>query len=159
MPSDQFVTLETAVKESIIVDQYTEDPTLLKTATSGGQKNLYYHSSLLKSNCKVTHQPDWGDVFIYMNSNIVPDLPSLLKYIISFRNENHFHEEICETIFKRLQDTYEPAILGVTCLYVRRGGIDINPTRVSTGQDSLLGLLHSPGKVMDTNSHIKLTRQ
>ena len=160
MPCDTFVTLETAVKDLGTVDQYTEDPSLLKKVDKGGnRKNLYYHSSLLKSNCKVTHQPDWGDVFIYMNAADEPDLPSLLKYIVSFRNENHFHEEICETIFKRLQDVYEPAVLGVTCLYVRRGGIDINPTRISTGQESMLGLLHSPDKLVITNSHIKLTRQ
>ena len=57
---------------------------------------------------------------------------SLLKYIVSFRDECHFHEEICETIYKRLYDIYNPEELCVTCLYARRGGIDINPTRASS---------------------------
>ena len=55
----------------------------------------------------------------------------LIRYIVSFRDECHFHEEICECIYKRLWDTFEPKELAVTCLYARRGGIDINPTRVS----------------------------
>ena len=55
----------------------------------------------------------------------------LLRYIVSYRDECHFHEEICETIYKRLYTLYRPRELAVTCLYARRGGIDINPTRVS----------------------------
>jgi 7-cyano-7-deazaguanine reductase len=56
---------------------------------------------------------------------------SLLKYIVSFRDECHFHEEICETVYKRLYDALSPEELVVTCLYARRGGIDINPVRAS----------------------------
>ena len=55
----------------------------------------------------------------------------MLKYIVSFRNECHFHEEICETVYKRLKDRLFPDELVVTCLYARRGGIDINPVRAS----------------------------
>jgi len=60
-----------------------------------------------------------------------PDEISLLKYLVSFRNENHFHEEVCEMIYKRLWDRYKPEELAVTCIYTRRGGIDITPVRVS----------------------------
>ena len=56
---------------------------------------------------------------------------SLLQYIVSFRDECHFHEEICETIYKRIVDAVQPDELSVKCLYARRGGIDINPERVS----------------------------
>ena len=56
---------------------------------------------------------------------------ALARYIVSFRDECHFHEEICECIYKRLWDLFTPKELAVTCLYARRGGIDINPTRVS----------------------------
>ena len=114
---------------------------------------LYYHSALLKSNCRVTSQPDWGDVFIYYKGkcDIVPE--SLLKYIVSFRNECHFHEEICETIYKRIWDMFEPEELVVTCLYARRGGIDINPTRVSDTK------LLDPCLVNSTIPHIKTPRQ
>ena len=57
---------------------------------------------------------------------------SLLQYIVSFRDECHFHEEICETIYKRLYDLTNPEELMVSCLYVRRGGIDINPIRANS---------------------------
>jgi 7-cyano-7-deazaguanine reductase len=66
-----------------------------------------------------------------MKSKRVVKPQNLLKYIVSFRDENHFHEEICETIYARLSSIFEPAELAVTCLYARRGGIDINPTRLS----------------------------
>lgn len=108
-------------------------------------------SSLLRSNCRVTNQPDWADVFIYMDfltenervrSNLThkqtwanykyPDSRELLQYIISFRNENHFHEEVCETIFNKLRNDFEPAELLVGCFYTRRGGIDINPIRATS---------------------------
>jgi len=56
----------------------------------------------------------------------------LLQYFASFRDECHFHEEICETIYKRLYDLAKPEELMVSCLYVRRGGIDINPIRANT---------------------------
>lgn len=110
---------------------YKETPSLLTCQTLHTTEVFKYHSSLLKSNCRVTSQPDWGDVFIYMKgkAEILPE--SLLKYIVSFRDECHFHEEICETIYKRIWDIAKPEELVVTCLYVRRGGLDINPTRAS----------------------------
>jgi len=110
---------------------YKEDPSLLLCQTLHTPETFYFHSSLLKSNCRVTSQPDWGDVFIYMKGDTEVVSESLLKYIVSFRDECHFHEEICETIYKRLWDIAKPEQLAVSCLYVRRGGIDINPTRVS----------------------------
>ena len=99
-----------------------------------GRYSEYLHSSLLKSNCRVTSQPDWGDVYIYMSGDYdkSPSRMSLLKYIISFRDECHFHEEICETIYVRLLEKYRPDELCVTCLYARRGGIDINRSRASS---------------------------
>jgi 7-cyano-7-deazaguanine reductase len=110
---------------------YKEDPSLLALAPEEGLDVRRYHSALLKSNCKVTSQPDWGDVYVSMEGTKFPTPSSLLQYIISFRDECHFHEEICETIYQRLWTTFSPAGLEVTCLYARRGGIDINPTRYS----------------------------
>ena len=78
---------------------------------------------------------------------------SLAKYIVSFRDECHFHEEICECIYKRLWDLYEPTELAVTCLYARRGGIDINPERVSHER-----LLHHTLSQVDV-PHIKTPKQ
>ena len=66
-----------------------------------------------------------------MSGSKTVDPISLLKYIVSFRDECHFHEEICETIYKRLLDIAQPKDLVVRCLYARRGGLDINPERAS----------------------------
>lgn len=88
-------------------------------------------SDLLRSNCRVTNQPDWGDIYIHIKSHKVPDLASIAKYIVSHRQVSHFHEEICEMVYKHLQLAYNPQELLVTCLYTRRGGLDINPIRAS----------------------------
>jgi 7-cyano-7-deazaguanine reductase len=90
-------------------------------------------SNLLRSNCRVTNQPDWGDVFIHIKptAGVVPDLESLAKYIVSHRQVSHFHEEICEMIYMHLKEAYNPEELMVACLYTRRGGLDINPIRAS----------------------------
>jgi 7-cyano-7-deazaguanine reductase len=90
-------------------------------------------SNLLRSNCRVTNQPDWGDVFIHIKpkAGVVPNLQSLAKYIVSHRQVSHFHEEICEMIYMHLKEAYQPEELMVACLYTRRGGLDINPIRAS----------------------------
>ena len=90
-------------------------------------------SNLLRSNCRVTNQPDWGDVFIHIKpkAGVVPNLQSLAKYIVSHRQVSHFHEEICEMIYMHLKEAYTPEELMVACLYTRRGGLDINPIRAS----------------------------
>jgi len=88
-------------------------------------------SNLLRSNCRVTNQPDWGDVFIKIKGRDIPAADALAKYIVSHRTVSHFHEEICEMIFKHLMDAYKPDQLMVSCLYTRRGGLDINPIRAT----------------------------
>ena len=92
---------------------------------------LKLRSNLLRSNCRVTNQPDWGDVFIYMKGGSLPGADSIAKYIVSHRTVSHFHEEICEMIFAHLTERFEPDQLMVSCLYTRRGGIDINPIRAT----------------------------
>jgi len=94
-------------------------------------KRLKVRSNLLRSNCRVTNQPDWGDVFIYMEGEKVPTPESLAKYIVSHRTVSHFHEEICEMIYAHLTERFNPDLLMVSCLYTRRGGIDINPIRAT----------------------------
>jgi 7-cyano-7-deazaguanine reductase len=116
---------------SITFDQYNEDPNILKTNEDVWDEEMYVWTPSLRSNCRVTNQPDWGDVFIYLKGDNQPTLDSLLQYIVSMRKENHFHEEICECIYKRLLDKFKPSELFVCCLYTRRGGIDINPCRYS----------------------------
>jgi 7-cyano-7-deazaguanine reductase len=115
---------------STVFEAFKESPELLKTEKQE-DFTLKVSTHLLRSNCKVTFQPDWGSAFIYMKGKDKPDELSLLKYLVSFRNENHFHEEVCEMIYKRLWDMYQPDELAVTCIYTRRGGIDITPVRVS----------------------------
>lgn len=103
--------------------------------------SVYLKSSALRSNCRVTNQPDWGDVYIKMSTpsgKPTIDKFGLIQYLVSMRNENHFHEEVCECIFKRLFDKYDPDSLTVACLYTRRGGIDINPIRSTSKIDMLL---------------------
>jgi len=122
--------------DDIVFDTYQETPELLQTIPVTRNSTLpeiyYYRSGLLKSNCRVTSQPDWGDIYIKYSGNTQVTSLSLLKYIVSFRDECHFHEEICETVYKRLNDILKPTELCVTCLYARRGGIDINPVRASS---------------------------
>lgn len=93
-------------------------------------------SNLLRSNCRVTNQPDWGDVYIQMEGVNTPDYASIARYIVSHRQVSHFHEEIVEMVFTHLTQAYKPNKLMVAALYTRRGGLDINPIR-ATHQDMI----------------------
>ena len=130
---NMYETLEDLPQASIeTFDVYKETPDLLEYICEASNiTSKFFHTSLLKSNCRVTSQPDWGDCYIHMKSKRRVKRMSLLKYLVSFRDECHFHEEICEAVYKRLQDVYQPEELCVMCLYARRGGIDINPIRAS----------------------------
>ena len=117
------------------IDLDTLDFTAFKSDANqlevGDGNGLKVRSNLLRSNCRVTNQPDWGDVFINIKGENVPSLESLAKYIVSHRTVSHFHEEICEMIFAHLTERFKPEQLMVACLYTRRGGIDINPIRAT----------------------------
>lgn len=86
------------------------------------------HSNLLKSNCLVTGQPDWATLVIHYRGQPI-DRAGLLRYIISFRNHNEFHEQCVERIFCDLMRRCAPEKLSVYARYTRRGGLDINPFR------------------------------
>ena len=90
-------------------------------------------SHLLKSNCPVTGQPDWGSVRIAYSGPQI-DQEGLLQYIVSFRNHNEFHEQCVERIFMDLWTRCKPIKLMVYARYTRRGGLDINPLRTSHPQ-------------------------
>ena len=109
---------------------FKSDADQLQEADYEGNE-LKLRSNLLRSNCRVTNQPDWGDVFIYMKGGSLPGADSIAKYIVSHRTVSHFHEEICEMIFAHLTERFGPDQLMVSCLYTRRGGIDINPIRAT----------------------------
>ena len=126
-----FMSLENYCNvDKMSFDRYNESSDILEVVPSIGRYERW-RSHSLRSNCRVTNQPDWGDVYIHIKGDTAVTPESLLQYIVSMRKENHFHEEIAECIYKRLWDLLSPEELLVTCLYTRRGGIDINPTRAS----------------------------
>ncbi len=85
-------------------------------------------SHLLKSNCLITHQPDWASLYIQYKGALI-NHQSLLAYIVSFRNHNEFHEQCVERIFADIMLRCQPQELTVYARYTRRGGLDINPWR------------------------------
>ena len=87
-------------------------------------------SNLLKSNCLVTGQPDWGSVQITYSGPAI-NQEGLLQYLVSFRHHNEFHEQCVERIFMDLWTRCKPVKLAVYARYTRRGGVDINPFRCS----------------------------
>ena len=112
----------------IEVDQYQPNPSLLKADPNQVVIEETLVSHLLKSNCLVTGQPDWGSVQIHYVGAAI-DQESLLKYLISFRDHNEFHEQCVERIFMDIMRNCSPQKLSVYARYTRRGGLDINPWR------------------------------
>ena len=117
--------------ETMEFAHFLETPELLKGNQTNQNHEYTFRTDLLRSNCRVTNQPDWGDLFVRISGNYEIDLSSVLGYLVSFRRENHFHEEVVEMIYKRFSDIFKPEKLLVAAMYTRRGGIDINPIRVS----------------------------
>jgi len=113
----------------VTIDSYLLQPELLADAADPQQLVVEeLHSHLLKSNCLVTHQPDWGSLLIrYAGPQIDP--AALLRYLVSFREHNEFHEQCVERIFTDLMRFCRPEKLSVYARYTRRGGLDINPFR------------------------------
>lgn len=89
-----------------------------------------FHTNLLRSNCPVTSQPDWGTLSVSITTNKALDYQKILRYVLTFRQHNGFHEQCVERIFADLLVNFEPSALMVQANYTRRGGIDINPVRV-----------------------------
>lgn len=101
-------------------------PDFLGTHEGDAREVLVSH--LLRSNCPVTGQPDWGSVQIaYTGAPI--DRAGLLRYLVSFRSHTEFHEQCVERIFMDIQARCAPRELSVYARYTRRGGLDINPFR------------------------------
>ena len=96
-----------------------------------GTEPYIFYSTLLRSNCPVTNQPDWGTLAVSITTDKPVNAANILRYILSFRQHNGFHEQCVEQIFADLSRYYEPSALMVRAWYTRRGGIDINPCRVS----------------------------
>lgn len=113
--------------------RYTPAPELLGAAFGEPPVSEVLTSNLLKSNCPVTGQPDWGSVQIRYSGPQIGQA-GLLQYLVSFRKYNAFHEQCVERIFMDLWTRCKPARLSVYARYTRRGGLDINPFRTSHPQ-------------------------
>jgi 7-cyano-7-deazaguanine reductase len=112
--------------QDIAIEDYQLNPEQLKVGSEHVEETLYSH--LLKSNCLVTGQPDWATLVIKYRGKRI-DRAGLLRYIVSFRNHNEFHEQCVERIFSDIEKYCRPDVLTVYARYVRRGGLDINPFR------------------------------
>lgn len=133
---DQFGTLQMGELEGMLLDRLDieaneydrPNPALLKSSQEESPVEETLVSHLLKSNCLVTGQPDWGSVQIHYVGTPI-DQEGLLQYLISFRNHDEFHEQCVERIFTDILRQCKPQKLSVYARYTRRGGLDINPWR------------------------------
>lgn len=114
----------------IDINHYQPNPGLLRCADTAVTVSEVLTSDLLKSNCPVTGQPDWGSVQISYTGRTI-DRASLLAYIVSLRQHTEFHEHCIEKMFCDIQQACSPDSLSVYARYTRRGGMDINPWRSS----------------------------
>ena len=114
-------------------DTYQPTPGYLKAAFGEKPVDEVLVSDLLRSNCPVTGQPDWGSVQVRYSGPQI-DQEGLLKYLVSFRNHSEFHEQCVERIYMDIMARCKPARLMVYARYTRRGGLDINPWRSSHPQ-------------------------
>ena len=114
-----------------------------ESVASDGTQPYTFYSNLLRSNCPVTNQPDWGTLAVSITTDKPFNNASMLRYILSFRQHNGFHEQCVEQIFADLSQYYQPSVLMVRAWYTRRGGIDINPCRVSD-----ISLLPKPSRLI-----------
>ena len=115
----------------------------MDAALQDNSQPYVFYSNLLRSNCPVTNQPDWGTLAVSITTNKPVNNANMLRYILSFRQHNGFHEQCVEQIFADLSQYYEPSELMVRAWYTRRGGIDINPCRVSD-----IALLPAPSRLI-----------
>lgn len=113
------------------ITDYEPNPAFLEAGGAIVEETL--RSDLLKSNCLVTGQPDWASVLVrYRGPRI--DRAGLLKYLVSFRRHNEFHEQCVERVFVDVLRACRPTRLTVFARYTRRGGLDINPFRTNCGE-------------------------
>ncbi|MFI3310125.1 NADPH-dependent 7-cyano-7-deazaguanine reductase QueF [Ewingella allii] len=114
--------------QDITIDSYEFSTDYLAQAAGDEMVEESLVSHLLKSNCLITHQPDWGSVQIQYRGPKI-NREALLRYLVSFRNHNEFHEQCVERIFNDIMHFCTPETLAVYARYTRRGGLDINPWR------------------------------
>lgn len=118
-------------QQDIRIDSYEFSTDYLQGAIGANHVQESLVSHLLKSNCLITHQPDWGSVQISYSGPQI-NREALLRYLVSFRHHNEFHEQCVERIFNDIMRFCQPETLSVYARYTRRGGLDINPWRSNT---------------------------
>lgn len=115
-------------EQEIQINSYAFSNQYLENVAEGEIVEETLVSHLLKSNCLITSQPDWGSVQIhYVGKQL--NREKLLRYLVSFREHNEFHEQCVERIFTDLMQFAKPEKLTIYARYTRRGGLDINPFR------------------------------
>ncbi|MDR2881082.1 MAG: NADPH-dependent 7-cyano-7-deazaguanine reductase QueF [Azoarcus sp.] len=122
----------------IDIDTYRLCPDVLRTSGERVTETLYTH--LLKSNCPVTRQPDWGMLAVRYTGPTI-ERAGLLRYIVSFRQHDEFHEHCVERIFCDILERCRPTDLAVCARYTRRGGLDINPFRATPPENGREGFI------------------
>src|SRR5471030_1555700 len=118
-------------EQDIEIDNYEFSADYLSGAAGEESVEESLVSHVLKSNCLITHQPDWGSVQIQYRGPKI-NREDLLRYLVSFRHHNEFHEQCVERIYTDLMHFCQPERLSVYARYTRRGGLDINPWRSNT---------------------------
>lgn len=118
--------------QDLQIDSYGPPQAGFLRADAGDVVEEVLTSALLKSNCPVTGQPDWASVDIAYRGPAI-DRAGLLRYLVSFRDHAEFHEQCVERLFADITARCAPQRLAVQARYTRRGGLDINPVRVSPG--------------------------
>lgn len=123
--------------QAITIDSYQRGA-VVPQAAAGEQVTELLYSHLLRTNCPVTDQPDWASIYIAYTGPKM-DREALLRYLVSYRSHQDFHEQCIEAITLDLLNHCRPQQLTVTGRYTRRGGLDINPQR-SVGSPILFGV-------------------
>lgn len=119
--------------QDVIIDTYEVSRQLLEAAEDALFEEVVdevLYTNLFRSNCPITNQPDWATVTICYRGRKMPEA-ALLKYLVSYRRHNDYHENCVERIFCDLMAVFEPRALTVEANFLRRGGLDINPVRTT----------------------------
>lgn len=127
-------------EQDITIEQYEFNRDYLTSCTQEEVVEETLVSHLLKSNCLITNQPDWGSVQIHYSGPKI-NQEALLRYLVSFRHHNEFHEQCVERIFNDIMQLCKPEKLSVYARYTRRGGLDINPWRSNEHFEPEIGRL------------------
>jgi len=117
------------------INDFMVNPELLRTADEALFDEItdeVLFTNLFRSNCPITNQPDWATITVCYHGKKIPH-QSLLKYLVSYRQHNDYHENCVERIFCDLVDAFKPLSLTVEANFLRRGGLDINPVRTTEG--------------------------